>query len=326
MAVAISAITLVGSIALPRPAGAVTPGSNGQITFARQVATGGADVFIANPDGSHSQQVALGVPAEDFGVPVWSPDASQLLISHTFRLDGSGNCCLPFRPAVVNPDGTGFRLLTIPDGPFDMDCQVWSLDQTRLLCGFGGDHPGVFSVRASDGGDPVRLSTNPYGTADQGAMDVPTDLSPDGRRFVFIRYRPGSNDRAQKVGLFVEKVDGTGLRQIVPFGFAQAHEIASARWSPNGREIISETRSGALFVVHPNGTGRGVVDLQAGSSQYFAFEPDWSPDGTRIVFCMWLNGQEDVYTANADGSDVRQVTDTPDFENGPDWGSYPTSG
>jgi hypothetical protein len=38
------------------------------------------------------------------------------------------------------------------------------------------------------------------------------------------------------------------------------------------------------------------------------------------VFCMSINGQQDIYTAKADGSDLTQVTDRPDFENGPDGG------
>ncbi len=37
------------------PAGATPSGTNDQITFARQIPTGGANVFIANPDGSDSQ-------------------------------------------------------------------------------------------------------------------------------------------------------------------------------------------------------------------------------------------------------------------------------
>jgi hypothetical protein len=111
------------------PAGATVPGTNGQIAFVR-----GGDLFTANPDGTHVNQVPLLYPADFFSVPAWSPDGGRLLISHTFRVDSEGECCLPFRPAIVNPDGSGFTLLTIPDGPFDMDCQVWSLDQTRLLC------------------------------------------------------------------------------------------------------------------------------------------------------------------------------------------------
>jgi hypothetical protein len=39
--------------------------------------------------------VPLVYPAEDFGIPRWSPDGSQLLISHVLRFDASGNL-LPF--------------------------------------------------------------------------------------------------------------------------------------------------------------------------------------------------------------------------------------
>jgi Tol biopolymer transport system component len=308
------------------PAAARAPGVNGQIAFARLIPTGGANVFTANPDGTNAQQVPLVYPAEDFGVPVWSPDGSELLISQVFRFDSGGECCLPFRPAIVNPDGSDFTLLTIPNGQFDMGCDTWNGDGTRLLCNvdfenFGGEAPGGFSVRASDGGDLVRLTTNSF-----GAEDRPTDISPDGTRFVFKRFRPGPSGahfRANQVGLFVENIDGTGLRQITPYGLALAHEFASAQWSPDGKEIISATTQGDLFTVHPDGNGLNLIHLQ---SKGFAFEPDWSPDGTQIVFCMGINGQEDIYTANADGSNVKQVTDTPDFENGPDWGTHPLAG
>jgi len=305
------------------PAGATSSGTNDQITFARQMPTGGADVFIANPDGSDGHQVPLVYPAEDFGLPIWSPDRSRLLISHVLRFDASGNL-LPFRPATVNPDGSDFKLLQPPNVPFDGGCfGGWYPDGSRLLCSFSGAQPGVFSIRASDGGDLVRLTSYPSG-ASCNACDEPTDVSPDGRRFVFLRYK-NENAGHQQVALFVEKLDGTGLRQLTPYGLAQPHEIASAQWSPDGREIISETTQGRLFVVRPDGRGITPIHLHTGTTQYFAFEPDWSPDGTRIVFCMYIHGQEDIYTANADGSNLVQVTNTPEIENGPDWGRHPTA-
>jgi Tol biopolymer transport system component len=307
---------LLAALAVTFAAGSASaqpPGTTDQIAFARQIEGGGASVFIANPDGSDAHQVPLLYPAEDFGIPIWSPDRNHLLISNLLRFDASEEL-LPFRPATVAPDGSDFTVLDPPGGPFDMYCGTWTADGARILCGFGGDQPGVFSVRSSDGGDPVRLTTNPYGNA-----DVATDVSPDGTRFVFLRYR-GQETRHQQVALFVENLDGTGLRQITPYGLAFSHELAAAQWSPNGREIISETTHGRLFVVRLDGTGITPIHLQTGSTRYFAFEPDWSPDGTRIVFCMFIDDQEDIYTAKADGTDVVQVTDTPDFENGPDWG------
>ena len=158
ISVLITQTTLLAILALPVPLAAqkTASGTNGQIAFTRPSFTGPANVFNANPDGSDEHQVPLVYAAEDFAVPVWSPDGSKLLMSHTFRLDASGNCCLPFRPAILKPDGSDFTLLEIPDGPFDMDCTSW-INQTRLLCGVGGDQPGIVSVRASDGGDPFRL-------------------------------------------------------------------------------------------------------------------------------------------------------------------------
>ncbi len=327
MMVTLTGLLLV--VVLARHAGATFPGANGRIAFTQGDRNGVAptNIFTANPDGTGQKQLPLpdGIGVELFSGAIWSSDGSKLLISHTFRLDSTGQCCLPFRPAIINADGSDFTHLTITSIPFDMDCQAWSLDQTRLFCAIGD---GVFSIRASDGGDPVRLTTNPY-----GAEDLATDVSPDGTRFVFVRYKPGASpgpnpDRTQQVALFVENMDGTGLRQLTPFGLAAGHEIASANWSPDGREIITEMPHGRLFIVHPDGTGLTPIPLQTGTGKYFAFQPHWSPDGTRIIFNMYINGGQGIYTANLDGSGLVQVSFTTNFAavfNGPDWGTHPVT-
>src|SRR5215470_19477796 len=64
-----TASAALAATALAGPAGATVAGTNGQIAFARQLPTGGTDVFIANPDGTQVQQVPLVYPAEDFGIP-----------------------------------------------------------------------------------------------------------------------------------------------------------------------------------------------------------------------------------------------------------------
>jgi Tol biopolymer transport system component len=328
-----SLAVLVYIMVTARPVQATFPGTNGQIAFTRGNLFNGipAFVFTAKPDGSNQQLVPLGDPVELFSMAVWSPDGTKLLISHTSRLDSAGQCCLPFRPAIVSPDGSGYTLLTIPDGPPDMDCTAW-LNQTRILCGFGDQNAGIFSLRASDGGGPVRLTTNPY--AATGGFDTPTDISPDGTRFVFLRFKSGLGPSStplpdQQVALFVENVSGTGLRQITPFLSA---ERPSANWSPDGLKIITNMSNGAggsanrLFIVDPDGGGVTPISLKAGTQQYSAFQPVWSPDGTRIIFCMFINGGEGIFTANPDGSGVKQVKFTMDLTkvfNGPNWGTHP---
>ncbi len=67
--------------------------------------------------------------------------------------------------------------------------------------------------------------------------------------------------------------------------------------------------------------------IRTGGGFSYAFTPDWSPDGTRIVFFLFLDstGRVDIYTARSDGSHVAPVTATPDFEDFADWGTPPAS-
>ena len=94
-------------------------------------------------------------------------------------------------------------------------------------------------------------------------------------------------------------------------------------WSPDGRWLLFDDH-GKLFVVHPDGTGLRQVPINV-PGRSFAYEADWSPDGTRIAFTLYAvkRGQDDIYTAAANGGDLRQVTDTPEHEGMVDWGSSP---
>src|SRR5215469_1247048 len=176
---------LVGTLFAPVYAAAQI--KNGLIAFTQLTngTDGPATVFIANPDGSNVQLVPLPAtnPAETFGVPVWSPDGSTLLISHTVRVVPCGNNCF-FQPATVVPSGTNFNQLVPPNPPgassAGMDCEAWFPGGTRILCGFSANpDAGVFSINASNGGDVgIRLTTNPDSAI--GGMDFPTDMSPDG--------------------------------------------------------------------------------------------------------------------------------------------------
>ncbi len=107
---------------------------------------------------------------------------------------------------------------------------------------------------------------------DPGFFDqVGANWSPDGSHVTFAAGRLSTG--RDKTALYVEKANGTELRQITPSVLG----ATSARWSPNGRLIAFTSCCGApeAWVVHPNGTGlREVTSPMNGS---FSLAPVWSP-------------------------------------------------
>ena len=221
------------------PAGSATttafsPGSSepattdvGRIMFQR--APGGevveaeeTDVYVVNADGSEEQLLAAGA-----GPGRWSPDGSEVSI---FCCDDGGAAHL------LNPDTGEVRRLEQADPTLDSYCgAAWSPDGERLSCeAYGVDDPslnGIYSVRASDGGDLTRITSNP------GGQDTPGEYSPDGTRLVFVRFEDDV-----PVGYFVTNVDGTGVRQLTPDGMVLDDSGFGGSWSPSGDDILFVAR------------------------------------------------------------------------------------
>jgi len=309
----LAAIVLCAGMTLPAvPAQAKVPGPNGRIAFSRYVQDDNTVTYTVNPDGSHLQQLFPGFS----GFPRWSPDGSQVSLLAPCT-DGEENCAV----TIVDPDTGAFRELKWPDPGLETHCGFgWSPDGRRLACeNFGVTDPsrtGIYTIRSSDGGGLRRITSNPDGD------DIPGDFSPDGKRLVFFRMDPSRPAKANEA-LFVVNVDGTGVRRITPWGLLP---VDSGRWSPDGETILFTSR-GSLYVVHPDGTGLAKIPLATRGFRR-AFDPDWSPDGTKIVFGLFTRTKpgterEGIYTANADGSDVQRVTNSPTRDATPDWGPPP---
>jgi Tol biopolymer transport system component len=129
---------------------------------------------------------------------------------------------------------------------------------------------GIYTARASDGGDLSRVTTRP------GLLvDVPLDYSPDGRKLLFYRSAHPDPDPHTDGSLWVVGVDGKSARQIN----GTAHPADWARWSPDGRKILFATErlaaSGAIWTVWPDGSD--LRQLFTDTAGGFPITPTWSP-------------------------------------------------
>jgi Tol biopolymer transport system component len=310
--VALMAVSATPTVAKP-------PLANGQIAFARfNPLLDDTQLYVVNPDGSHERQV-LATPVE---CPRWSP-AGTRITSCGFPPHGA--------TALINPDDGSYRVIPMPDpDALFTGCPLMSPNGRLLACeGFGEADPalnGLYTIRVSDGQGLTRLTSMP------GGNDQPGDYSPKGKRLVFGRF----DENRDPVGLYVVKSDGTHLRRITPAGFIVT---SAGDWSPRGNAIVFSRRvspgtRNSLWMVHADGSGLRRIDvagvpacggLIADPAARGCFNPRWSPDGTKIVFNMFSDATgENVFTANADGTGVRQVTHG-DEDEAPDWGTHPVT-
>ena len=330
-------------------------GGNGAIVFYRTDNARSTNIpFMVEPDGSH--ETAL----HDGGLlpGIWSPDGRKLAVAHLVAdaspLPGAETAWI--RPAVVSADGSAFRILdAYPHRKMQLSPVAWSPDGSRIFVQSGGEDVdpadmGLYTIRASDGGDLSRILATPKGYNDHMA------ISPDGSRVLVGRSTTNLDGT-----LFVVNMDGTGRHELTP---PRAHAVdlqfydgISDAWSPDGSRIAfcaftGSNGSTGLFVVNPDGTdlkeivptatgaisvqwspdgkllaftsevgpddqiavvqpdGTGLTRLTDGLDGSISVAPVWSPDGTKLLFQRKLNVQVTLWTMNADGSSKTLLTPT----------------
>ena len=261
--------------------------------------------YTVRPDGSHV--VDLHVSAT---CATWLPSDDRILITNDATV-GPGS---PLRPAVVDPDGSALRPLDgVRNDALNLGCGDVSPDGLRIAIeGFSRARPelnGIYSIRASDGGDLVPLI--------KGPVSAPR-YSPDGMRLAFVDSKPGVTPSGAGA-VFVMNSDGSDPVRVTPWGYA--FDIPS--WSPDGQWIGFQKTYGEIWVVHPDGTAlhRIPVDLPQGSG---AASPSWSPDGAWIVFSLQRTNGAEIYRVRPDGTGLTRVAETPGGQHDtPDWASAP---
>ena len=305
------------------PAATQVPEPGGRIVFVRAdasegVLAGGGVTYTLNADGSDVQRLFSGGLSAD---PRWSPDGTEIQI---FCCDDGGAA------HIIDPESGELRTIPPPDPTLETFCGgAWSPDGERLACEvFGVDDPnrnGIYSIRASDGGDLSRITTNP------GGDDIPGDYSPEGNRLVFVRSAEDG-----EIGVFVTNVDGSGVRRISPPGMV-VDDLFAGSWSPIDDRILFVARDTqdhhkAIWVVNADGSSPHRVRIARGCGgplsdpdSFGCYSPGWSPDGMWIVFTRSSpdGSEENIWIVKADGSGLVQLTNG-GLDDRADWGPDPT--
>jgi TolB protein len=227
----------------------------------------------------------------------------------TIRADGSGEHQITHPPEGFvdrNPDVS-------PDG------RRIAFEREQVVCDVACSDA-IFVVD-TDGSELTQLTFNApnIDCAALGGCNGSPAWSPDGKRIAFTRASgPDVDGFLAEVGIYVMNDDGANLRQITQKARPALGEDSNPQWSPNGRSIVFQ-RLNVRTATPQDGVALWIVNLRSGRErQLTPFDlsagdtPDWSPDGTRILFHSNQFGPEttsaNLYTIRVDGTDLRQLT------------------
>lgn len=263
--------------ALAATAGVVAPGAAGRGQaehsgiFTVDVSNGRVDEVVEDTSGE-------GVPI----APSWSGDGRFLVYA---RLPCDG-CASEIRRAAVHGGSDRELGAVVANGLSP------SVSAAGVVVFVGLDR-GLYAVGLA-GGTPRRVLTPAQAAP---ASDQP-NVSPDGRRVVFIRHDVRGRGWIETV-----RIDGSGLRRLTAEG-----SFANPAWAPDGRRVAfarqGRDRKWRIWIASASGRELRVVGQPGHSDSY----PTWSPDGRRLAFVRQLRVGHAIYVVNVDGSGLRRLT------------------
>ena len=299
---------------------AVAPPSKGKIAFVSD-RDGNNEIYIMDADGSNQKRLTKN-NADDYS-PTWSPDGTKIAFSS--KRDGNEEIY------VMNADGSTQTRLT--NNNTDDYSPTWSPDGTKIAFISERDGNHEVYVMNVDGSNQTRLTNN-------NVDDYSPEWLPDGSKIAFVSYTSvyvmnadGSNQTnlnadswwfawspdGKKIAfgestyecgnqICVINADGSSRTRLTP---CDGSFHGPVHWSPDGKKILfihvvmlrSEVY-GQICTINVDGSN--LVTLT--DDPVVKTNPQWSPDGTKILYHGgWCGGP--IYVMNATGGNQTRLTD-----------------
>jgi Tol biopolymer transport system component len=203
----------------------------------------------------------------------------------------------------MNPDGSGVSQLTslTADQGAALD-ESFSPDGSKL----------VFEQRNADASVRQIFEMNADGSnqhklfSDPSYRDFDPSFSPDGTRVIFARCRPDF----EACAIYSVKSDGHGLTAITHFDLRHNVLDFSPEYSPDGRSVAfaSFNRGGVQAAIYLMKRHSSAV-RRLTPARLEAFEFDWAPDGSTIVFTTnCCKPHSAIWTVRLDGTALEHLT------------------
>jgi ABC-type transport system substrate-binding protein/Tol biopolymer transport system component len=242
-------------------------------------------IFSMDPDGR--RRAAITADGVDDSMPAWSSTAGQLLFVSWREGDAEIFALGPGDYAPRN-------LTNDPAGDWNPD---WSPDGSQIA--FESDREDdndEIYVMDADGDNVVRL------TEEAGADWQPV-WSPDGQRIAFTSDRDGDED------IWLMNADGSD-----PVNLTQTDDdCEDPAWSPDGSQIAFSQYVDENWDLYLIDVEAALADDAAEATTRLTDDPDtdgwpdWSPDGTQIVFATDRTDNMEIYVLDVDDPADTQV-------------------
>ena len=105
--------------------------------------------------------------------------------------------------------------------------------------------------------------------------------------------------------------------------YPSSNQSAFGALSEENTKIVftdyADRSEGSIYVMNADGSGQTRLTSSGDANRSTDYRPDWSPDGTKIAFTSYRDGNFEIYVMNADGSGQTNISNNPAYDFDPSW-------